>query len=840
VPFSAYGIVSETVRQLLFSSLAGVYGEGFAGRLSLPWVKQGGIFIVCEKNPLRTHWTAIWSAGTEVEHNWSKLIEMTEKNTNIVTLLVVAGTLLGGLCGYYLPQFSLALGVLGQWFLAALKILIIPALAAGVITGVTSFGELRRTSGVMKTLGLYFAGMTVIAALLAIVAGWLMAPGGQQMGGVGAIGTTAPDTWQSLSGLLSGLIPGNLFQAAVEGKYVGFVLLAVLLGGVLASIGLHGRTIVTFFRGLHEAIPRIVGLVLYAAPIGIFSLVAAAVAGSVVKQAAWSGITGAYASASLIALGVYGLIILPLTVSLFGGRPVWGFFSDLTPAFLTALGTSSKTATFPVTLRCLTERSRLDSRTLATTLPISTVFGFDGTVVMPVVATLVAASAFGITVGVGQILLVGLLAILASIALAGMPMPTLIVAPTLFAMVGLSAGQIAIALAATATVDWLLDRVRAVVNTASDAVACAVVAGASEARGPVMRPQRGRRPDRIERDVEDSGRERFGGRSEGPGDSRRRSGPPSGRRERGRREESGGRFMPPTAGPRPRPDLTERSPFQMKAGRTPSLGIDSEKPPVPVERPTRESERPPRETERPARETERPARDTERPARDREERREPRRGGGGFGDRGPRGRHRGGPERAADTVGRRPVEEPAEESATPRIEIPRNEPQRISPDVAARDLSRVSAQLREPKPIETPVPGPVSHPETADFDDVLGHEEESVTVGRRDVDDELPEFDSEVQDNQEHAFDGHEDHHEDVSQPAETKEERTEATEGESPEASFGRARHFRGATFRKTENAESDIPKNETPKEPAEEAGTHGFTNEDASFGRMKRKRTR
>jgi Na+/H+-dicarboxylate symporter len=774
---------------------------------------------------------------------------MTEKNTNIVTLLIVAGALLGGLCGYFLPQFSLALGVLGQWFLAALKILIIPALAAGVITGVTSFGELRRTSGVMKTLGLYFAGMTVIAVLLAIVAGWLMAPGSQQMGAVGAVGSAVPTAWQSLSKLLSGLIPGNLFQAAVEGKYVGFVLLAVLLGGVLTSIGLHGRTIVTFFRGLHEAIPRIVGLVLYAAPIGIFSLVAAAVAGSVVKPAAWSGITSAYAGASLIALGVYGLIILPLTVSLFGGRPVWRFFSDLSPAFLTALGTSSKTATFPVTLSCLAERSRRDSRTLATTLPISTVLGFDGTVVMPVVVTLVAASAYGITIGVGQILLVGLLAILASIALAGMPMPTLIVAPTLFAVVGLSPEQIGVALTATASIDWLLDRIRAVVNTASDAVACAVVAGATEARGPVMRPQRGRRPDRIERDVEDSGRERFGGRSEGPGDSRRRSGPPSGRRERGRREEPGGRFMPPTTGPRPRPDLAERSPFQMKAGRTPSLGIDSEKPPVPTERPSRESERPTRETERPTRETERPSRETERPVRDREERREPRRGGG-FGDRGPRGRHRGGPERSADTGGRRPVEEPAEEPATPRIETPRNEPprnepQRISPDVAARDLSRVSAQLREPKPIDMPEHGPISRPEASDFDDVSGHEEESVTVGRRDVDDELPEFDSEVQDNQENAFDGHEDHHEAVSEPADVPEEHTEVAEGETPEASFGRSRHFRGATFRKTENAESDTPKTDapkidTPKEPTEEPGTQGFTTEDASFGRIKRKRTR
>ncbi len=758
---------------------------------------------------------------------------MTEKNSGLITLLMLTGAILGGLCGYFLPQYAFAVGFLGQWFLGALKILIIPVLAAGVITGITSFGELRRAGGLMKTLVWYFLGTTVVAIVIASVVGWIFAPGAQAGVFIGTSGGTLSTAWQSLSQALSSLVPGNLFQAAVEGKYIGLVLLTVLLGGTLASIGLHGRTIVTFFRGLSDGLHRVVDLVLYAAPVGIFALVASAVAGSTRMPANWSDVATSYLSASLIALGIYGLVVLPMAMKLFGGRSVFSFFSDLSPAFLTAFGTSSKTAAFPVTMRCLTDRTRMDNRSVTTALPISTVLGFDGTIVLPIVATIIAASACGAPVGLVQMIVIGLLAAIASLGTAGMPLASLLAAPYLFSAVGLTSEQIGFALAALVSVEWIVDRVRAVVNTGSDAVACALVAGASDARGPIARPSRGRRPERFERDSEESGRERFGGRGEGFGDTRRRGGP-AGRPQRGRREEVGGRFTPPGAGPgagpRPRPDLADRSPFQMKAGRTPALGIDADKPAVAPDRPARE-------IERPVRETERPQRDTERPQRDRDDRREPRRPGSRFGEgRGPRGRHRGGPERVPESAGRLGAEEPTEESESPKMETPR-----INPEVVARDLSRVSAQLREPQPIEPREP---EHIQPVEPDLSNGSEDDVFETGRRYVDDELPEFDSDMSDNQEDAVDGTsgEEAPSEAERPIRDEEPSgaDENEPSESREASFGRGRHFRGSAFRKSETPETEAPEAGTPKEPDTDSGTGGFSNEDASFGRMKRKRTR
>ena len=232
--------------------------------------------------------------------------------------------------------------------------------------------------------------------------------------------------------------------------------------------------------------------------------------------------------------------------------------------------------------------------------------------------------------------------------------------------------------------------------------------------------------------------------------------------------------------------------------------------------------------DRPPRDMDRPPRDTERPQRERE----PRRSGAGYGEGRPqRGRRR--PDRGQEVAERRPIEEPAEESAAPKVETPR-----ISPDVVARDLSRVSAQLREPPRREEREPDMIEPP-AFDLEAASGSDEESIAIGRRDVDDELPEFESDLSESQEDSFDGSDSGESvDADRSAESSDERSASAESESadsPEASFGRARHFRGAALRKSENTEI-----EPPKEPTEDLGTSGFSNEEASFGRLKRKRTR
>lgn len=729
---------------------------------------------------------------------------MIEKTVKILPLLLVAGALLGALCGYLLPQAGLALAFLGQLFLGGLRVLMIPLLVAGTITGVASFGELRKVGGAASAMLIYFLATSVVAVLVAVlvavVSAILFAP---QSVLVGLTTNPVAAPWNSVSEALGGLIPGNVFQAVMQGKYLGIALLAVLLGGVLSSMGLRGRTVVTFFKGLHEGLLQVVRFVLYAAPVGIFSLVAAAVAGSVTSPAQGAGTTGAYLLASLVALAVYGFVVLPLAVWFIGGSSPWSFFGELSPALLTALGTSSKTPTFPVTYQCLVERSRLDSRSVSTVLPIGTALGLDGTAIMMMTGALFAAYAFGLTVGFGQLLLLAVLSIILSLAAAGLPSASLLAAPVLFGVVGLSAGQAAVAIAAMAAFEWLVDRVRAVVNVCSDATACVIVARSLQTRSAVRQPAT-RRPERFDTEPRQPVRERTGYRPEGFGDRRRRGGPMPGR-ERGRRSDSDtGRPVP--SGPRPGPirENADRSPFQMKAGHTPALGVGRDKPALPPDRPIQEIA----------------------------ERTEPRRPPDNLADsRRPRGRFRSGPERQEAA---RPRRAPEQTSEPP---VGGNDLSRLKPDVVARDLSRVSAQLRSDEKEIKPEPQTVSRPEESVVDLPPGPEEDASIGHRYGFDDELPESDTELDDRQPSAVDssGFEDSEEVESAPDIQEGEPDKAAENEPSDQAFGRSRHFKGAAFRN-----NDTPPGEESKEPTEESTPQTFTSGEASFGRVKRKRIR
>ena len=69
---------------------------------------------------------------------------MPHAHATVLLLLIVLGVLAGVATGWFWGEDMLAVAWLGELFLNALKMLIIPLILAAVISGVASLGDIRK------------------------------------------------------------------------------------------------------------------------------------------------------------------------------------------------------------------------------------------------------------------------------------------------------------------------------------------------------------------------------------------------------------------------------------------------------------------------------------------------------------------------------------------------------------------------------------------------------------------------------------------------------------------------------------------------------------------------
>jgi solute carrier family 1 (high affinity glutamate transporter) protein 1 len=272
--------------------------------------------------------------------------------------------------------------------------------------------------------------------------------------------------------LLSFLSP-NIFHALAEMQMLPIIVFALVFGGILTTIGDKGKPVIAFFEGANEAIMKMVHLIMWIAPIGIFGLVASrfAEAGGPEEWKAILASLGKYMLTVLVGLALHAFVILPLICALLGRRHPLRLFLSMFPAVLTAWSTASSSATLPLTIDCAEERAGIRPKASGFVLPLGATINMDGTALYESVAAIFIAQAYGIPLSLGAMVLIFVTATLASIGAAGIPEAGLFTMVIVLTAVGLPIDGIALILA----VDWFLDRFRTATNVWGDSVGAAYI-----------------------------------------------------------------------------------------------------------------------------------------------------------------------------------------------------------------------------------------------------------------------------------------------------------------------------------------------------------------------------
>jgi dicarboxylate/amino acid:cation (Na+ or H+) symporter, DAACS family len=152
---------------------------------------------------------------------------------------------------------------------------------------------------------------------------------------------------------------------------------------------------------------------------------------------------------------------------------------------LTAFSTSSSSATLPTTLRVTREELGVRPQVAGFVVPLGATMNMNGTALFEGVTVLFIAQVFGIQLGVGQQLVVMLMAVVTAIGVAGVPGGSIPLLMMVLGMVGVPVEGIAIVLG----VDRILDMSRTTVNVFSDMSAATWVARSERAWSPADVPK---------------------------------------------------------------------------------------------------------------------------------------------------------------------------------------------------------------------------------------------------------------------------------------------------------------------------------------------------------------
>ena len=398
-----------------------------------------------------------------------------------IVLACLAGSVTGRDAGLLGVTYYQAYDFLGTLFLNALQMIVVPLIMASMITGVSGMGG----NGGLGRLGVktvvYYMSTSLIAVLVGLMLVNLVSPGiadGQPAGDRLGLAEDTETVLEGMEGRGAGevatvflrMVPPNIVAAAAEGQMLGLIFFSILFGYFMTRIQPeYAASLRRFWQSVFETMMMVTLWIMRFAPLGVFGLVARTVSTTGFEAFAPLAV---FVVTVLAALGIHGLVTVPLLL-LFIGRVsprlhVKAFF----PALLTAFSTSSSSATLPMTMECAEKKAGVSNRTASLVLPLGATVNMDGTALYECVAAMFIAQAYGIEMGFGAQFTIVFLALLTSIGVAGVPAASLVAILVILNAVGLPAEGVGLILA----VDRILDMCRTAVNVLGDSCGAVLIA----------------------------------------------------------------------------------------------------------------------------------------------------------------------------------------------------------------------------------------------------------------------------------------------------------------------------------------------------------------------------
>ncbi|MDR4987760.1 MAG: dicarboxylate/amino acid:cation symporter [Bacteroidales bacterium] len=362
---------------------------------------------------------------------------------------------------------------MGDLFLRALRMIIVPLIFSSIVSGVTGIGSAKNLGRMSVKTFSYYLMTSFFAIMTGLFMVNLLKPGKGADLGLSGIVDGLDVGAETFGQTLINIIPVNIVEAMATGNMLSIIFFAILFGFFTTRVTPSLRQpIEKTFNAIFAVMMQLTMFVIRFTPLGIFGIVSKLVSEHADNLLPVMNSMGLYMLAVISALALHAMITLPLLVRFVGRANPLKHVRCMSVPLLTAFSTSSSNATLPLTLKAVEHNSGVSNETTGFVLPLGATINMDGTALYECVAALFIAQAYGIELSLLQQGIVVITALLASIGAAGIPMAGLVIITIILTAVGLPLEGVGLILA----VDRILDMFRTTVNVWSDSCGAVIIA----------------------------------------------------------------------------------------------------------------------------------------------------------------------------------------------------------------------------------------------------------------------------------------------------------------------------------------------------------------------------
>ncbi|MDJ0642484.1 MAG: dicarboxylate/amino acid:cation symporter [Erythrobacter sp.] len=389
---------------------------------------------------------------------------------------VVAALILGIIVGYIWGPGAASIKIVGDIFIAFIKMLVVPLIFFSLVAGVASIGDLRKLGSVGWRALLLFVVTGQMAVWLGLGIGTIVQPGSgldaSNMNLDAAALERAQDRQEeavTVQQMVLEMVPSSPVQVMADVNVLPLIIFSLLIGIGILMAKEEGEPALKIFESGSVVMQKVTMVVMELTPFGVFALMAwvAGTLGVEALQALGIVVILNYLGCFLIIGLIYGGMI-----KFIAKLPVIDFFRGIIDAIAVSYSTASSNATLPVTLRCARRNLGVSNSVASFVISLGATINMNGTAMYLGLATLFGAQVFGVDLSWGDYVLISVLGTLGAIGAAGIPGSGLIMMVLVFGAVGVPLETIAL----VAGIDRIMDMMRTTTNVSGDAAVATTVA----------------------------------------------------------------------------------------------------------------------------------------------------------------------------------------------------------------------------------------------------------------------------------------------------------------------------------------------------------------------------
>lgn len=296
----------------------------------------------------------------------------------------------------------------------------VPIIALALISTLAKLGKDSSSGKLFVRTIVYTLSTTIVAALVGAVLFWVIAPANvpsELLGGV----EVAPAQATSYLDHILAVIPNNILQPFVSGNVLSVLLISAAVGIALAVMPHNERrsALLNAILGLQDVLFVLIRWILAILPLGIMGFTA-----KLVTELGHGIILGSIATYFVVVLAsnfIQMLLVLPGFLISRGLNPL-KVARGMFPALVVAFFSKSSAGTLPVTMASAEDNCHVNPKVSRFVLPICTTINMNGCAAFILITSLYLMQNAGIEITLGTTVAWILIATIAAVGNAGVPM----------------------------------------------------------------------------------------------------------------------------------------------------------------------------------------------------------------------------------------------------------------------------------------------------------------------------------------------------------------------------------------------------------------------------------